>query len=193
MEQLLKIMSSIYPISDEVKERFANAWTPIEFAKKQFILREGHICRNIYFIEQGLARCFYVKGTTEVCTWFMMEGDLMISVESFFQQTKAKESIQALEDCRMYYISHHDLMALYHEFKELNFIGRTLTEKYYILCEQRLYSIRMMKAQESYAYLMNHFPEIIRRVPCKYIASYLGISEEYLSYIKRQAPIVKVS
>ena len=114
----------------------------------------------------------------------MKEGDVIISVESFYRQVKSYESIQALEDCIVWYISFEELKSIYRAFPEFNFVGRVLTEKYYCLSEQRLYSMRMMRSNERYRYLMDHNPELILRVPAKYIASYLGLSEAHLSVIK---------
>ena len=114
----------------------------------------------------------------------MKENDIIISVESFFRQTKSIESIQALEETVLYSISYNELQYIYRQFPEFNFIARVLTEKYYTLSEQRLYSIRMQRSHERYQYLLDHFPELIQRVPAKYLASYLGITEETLSRIR---------
>lgn len=73
---------------------------------------------------------------------------------------------------------------MYKTYPELNFIARVLTEKYYVLSEQRLYSLRKKRARERYEYLIDNFPELIQRVPSKYLASYLSVSEETLSRIK---------
>ncbi len=73
---------------------------------------------------------------------------------------------------------------MYRHFIDSNFLARVVTEKYYMLSEQRLFSIRMQRAQERYQYLIDNFPELIQRVPSKYIASYLSITEETLSRIR---------
>ena len=114
----------------------------------------------------------------------MQEGDVIISVESFFTQRPSYESIQALEDCELQYISYDELQYTYRNFPEFNFIGRVLTEKYYTLSEQRLFSIRMQRASERYQHLRENFPELIERVASKYLASYLGVTEVTLSKIK---------
>jgi CRP-like cAMP-binding protein len=114
----------------------------------------------------------------------MREGDVIISVESFFRQSTSYESIQSLEDCELYYISYIELQEIYRNFPEFNFVGRALTEKYFCLSEQKLYSIRMMRASERYEYLLQQFPELAMRVPAKYLASYLGITPEMFSKIK---------
>ena len=184
MELLLQNLESIHPMSEGCKEHLLTILREKEIAKKELLLRAGHICQHIYFIQKGLLRCFYYRNDVEISSWFMREGDVMVSVESFFHQKTSYESIQALEDCELYYISYKELQDIYRRFPEFNFIARVLTEKYYCLSEQRLYSIRMMRATERYEYLLEQHPELLLRVPAKYIASYLGITPEMLSKIK---------
>jgi CRP-like cAMP-binding protein len=184
MEQLLKFLNSIHPLCNELVNYLMQNLQGEAFKKKEMLLEKGRVCNNIYFIEKGLIRCFYLLNEKEVSSWFMKEGDVMISVESFFKQVPSYESIQALEDCKVYYINYNQLTYAYMKFVEFNFVGRVLTEKYYTLCEQRLYSLRMHKAAERYNDLLKNNPEIIQRVPSKHIASYLGISLETLSRVK---------
>lgn len=172
-QNLLNYLNSIYPLSDILKDKLANTLRSQEFKKKSILLREGQTCNYIYFIEQGLVRSYYLK-----------EGDVIISVNSFFKRTPSYEYIQAIEDTIVYFIHHDELQYLYKEFIEFNIIGQILTEKYYMLSEQRLFSIRNQKINERFTSLIEIFPEIIKRVPKKYIASYLGMSAESLSRIK---------
>lgn len=155
-----------------------------EIPKKAFLLRAGHICRNVYFIESGLFRCFYVKGNTDVCSWFMKEADIIVSIESFFRQKESYESIQALEDSCIYYVDYPTLQHIYKEFPEFNFIGRELIQHYYILWAQQLYGLRMQNSAERFQWLMQNHPELFLRVPAKYLASYLGITDVTLSKLK---------
>ena len=184
MEMLLQLMNSIYPVSVALTNHLSAVLKEKECIKKGFVLKAGQVCRNIYFIDKGLVRCYYTKGEKEICSWFMKEHDVIISVESFFQQKAAFENIQALEDCCLYYISFGDLQYMYHNFPEMNFIGRALVEKYYTLSEQRIYSLRMTTVREGYQYLKDKNPELILRVPSKFLASYIGTTEQSLSRIR---------
>ncbi len=184
MIELLQSLNLIYPVSPALHEYLIEKTKVVLLPKKAFLLKEGRICKNIYYINKGLARCFYIKDDKEVSSWFMKEGDHIISVESFFRQQPSYENIQAIEDCELFALSYEELHVIYYNFPEFNFIARVLTEKYYTLSEQRLFSLRMQRASERYAHLMNHFPEIIQRVPSTIIASYLGITLETLSRIK---------
>ncbi len=184
MEELFLYLESIHPMSDGLKMHLAEVLKRKEIPRKSFLLKASHISRNICFISKGLLRCFYVRDGHDISSWFMKEGDVIISVESFFRQVASYESIQALEDTTIHYISYEELQQIYRRFAEFNFIGRVLTERYYIQSEQRLYSIRMMRSQERYDYLMEHHSELVLRVPAKHLASYLGLTEVTLSKIK---------
>jgi len=184
MENILAFLNSIHALSDGCRQMLCEHLIRRELSKKAYLLKAGHVCRSICFIKQGLLRCFYIKEDQEVCSWFMMEGDVITSVESFFYQKESYESIQAIEDCEVFCIEHAQLEHIYRHFPEFNFISRVLLQKYYTLSEQRLYSLRMQRSQERYQYLLQHYPELILRVPAKYLASYLGISEETLSRIR---------
>ena len=185
MEELLQYLSLIAPLSNELCDYLLYTLTRKIYLRKEFLLKASHISDKIFFIEKGLVRCFYDQHEKEVCSWFMKEKDCIISVESFFLQRPSYESIQALEDTTSYYIDYGELQFIYKNFPEFNFIGRVLTEKYYMLSEQRLYSLRMQNAAERYHFLLENYPELIQRVPSKYLASYLGITEETLSRNKR--------
>lgn len=186
--ELLCFLESMHPMSDELKQHLAATLKEKRLTKKEYLLKSDHVSRNICFIAKGLLRCFYLKDENEVSSWFMKEGDVIVSVESFFQQKASYESIQALEDCLLYFITYDELQHIYRHFPEFNFIGRVLLEKYYMLSEQRLYSLRMQRAPERYAYLLEHHPELVLRVPSKYLASYLGITGQYLSMLKTAKP-----
>lgn len=184
MEELLNYLSQIQPLSDGLRDVLMQKLINVTLPKKSYHLRKGQVCRSISFVQKGLVRCFYVKDEREISSWFMKEGDVIVSVESFFKQEPSYESIQVLEDCELLSLRYDDLQKIYKEFPEFNFVGRVITEKYYTLSEQRLYSLRMQRASERYAHLMEHYPDIIQRVPSTYISTYLGITLETLSRIK---------
>lgn len=184
MEELLHYLNEIHPLSENLVDFLSRTLKTKKLLKKDYLLKKGHVSRDICFINKGLLRCFYLVDNKEVCSWFMKEGDVIVSVESFFNQTESYESIQALEDCIVHYITHDELEFIYNTYPEFNFVGRVVLTKYYILSEQRLRNMRMLRAVERYSYILENHPELILRVPNKYIASYLGVAEPTLSNIK---------
>ncbi|MBO9565367.1 MAG: Crp/Fnr family transcriptional regulator [Niastella sp.] len=188
MDILLRHLESIHPLSDELREYLLNHVRCREITKRDYLLKAGSVSRHVCFIVSGLLRCFYVKNDSdaEVSSWFMKEGDVVFSIESFYTQTPSYESIQALEDTQVFYISFEELEFIYQQFPEFNFIGRVLTIHYHKLWGEQLYSIRMHTGKQRYEWLLNNHAELLQRVPAKYLASYLDITEISLSRIKGQ-------
>ena len=184
METLLAYLNSIHPLSPGLISYLSENLKTRHLQRKDFLLKIGHVSREICFISKGMLRCYYHVDDKEVSSWFMKEGDVMISVASFFNQTESFEAIQALEESVISYITFSELQFIYQNFPEFNIIGRRLTEKYYVLSEERLHALRMQRAPERYAYLRDNHGELVLRVPSKYLASYLGITEVTLSVIK---------
>ena len=193
MDNLISYLHTIHPLSNSLREHLHDIVQIKEIPKNDFLLRAGNTCRHIFFIESGLVRCFYTSGKEDISCWFMKEGDVIISVESFLGQQPGYENIQAMEDIVGYCIRWEQLQFIYRHFPEFNFIGRVLTEKYYTLSERRLYSMRLQKAPDRYDYLLRDTPELINRIPVKYLASYLGISRETLSRIRHSRSISRYS
>ena len=164
MNELIKLLNTIHPLSDNALTYLSVNMKQKVLHKKGFFLRKGHISKDVCFVQKGLLRCFYYLDDKEVSSWFKKEGDIVMSGESFYQQTKSYESIQVLEECILYYVTYEELQYMYRNFTDLNFIARILTERYYILNEQRLYAMRMRTASEKYIYLMDYHPELILRV-----------------------------
>lgn len=184
MPDLIESLKAMYPISAELEYAIRSKIQPKALTKQQIILKPGQTAYYIYFIEHGLARGYSLKEGREISTWFMREGDFVISVASFLTQIPSTEYIQLLENTNLQSISYESLQQLYAEFPEFNIIGRLITEHYYILSEQRTYALRALSAKERYKQLLEDFPDIISRVAIKDIASYLGIAPETLSRIR---------
>ena len=181
---LLHLFRSITTISTELEERLKAILRKDTFPKKHLLLKEGQVSNYIYFIEKGFIRSYYLRYGKEITSWFMKEGDIIISVNSFYKRLPSYEYIQTIEESTVSFIDYNELHQLYNEFTEFNIVGRRLTEKYYGLSEERLYSMRKQSAEERFKFLLDRYPEIFKRAPLGYIASYLGVSLETVSRIR---------
>jgi CRP-like cAMP-binding protein len=184
MTSVLHYLQSIHPLPENLIAYLQQIIRKKELSRKEYLLKEGQVCRNIHFIEKGLLRAYYVKDGGEVSSWFMQEKDVCMGVESYYRQQPSQEYIQALEDSVVYSITYEELQRIYRNFPVFNYTGRVLTERYYMLSEQRSKSMRMQRSHERYDWLMERYPELMQRVPAKYIASYLGITEVTLSVVR---------
>lgn len=184
-EAVLTLFNHIHPVSSGLSNAIREH-TKIEcFKKKDHLLRLNETNRRICFIVKGAVRTYYIdKDGHDITSWLLFEGDLAISVYSFFSQCPSFEAIEAIEDCCMLSLSYEKLSRLYLEFLELNYIGRRLTEQYYIRSEEKANALRILNARERYLDLLQKYPLVLTRVPLGYIASYLGITQSTLSRVR---------
>lgn len=186
MKELLSLLHTIHPLSPELVRYLTENLKTKTIKKKEYLLSPHQVCRQIYFIRKGLFRCFYLQHDEEVCAKFLKEGDIVVSATSFFLQVESTEYIQAIEDAILWYLDYDQLQFIYATFPEFNFISRQLSIKSYLLSEQRISFIRMKLAADRYNAMLRNFPELILRVPVKYMASYLCISFETLCRIRNR-------
>lgn len=189
-ECVIKNLSQICPLSDGLIRRLSEVTSQISLKAKTVLLQPGKICEKVFFIENGFARAFYNRGDQEITSWFMGEGDVIVSVHSFFAQKPSFESIELLEDSILTALSYAELQLIYQEFIEFNMIGRVLTEKYYMLSEERTFGLRLQTTEERYVALLKNHPEIFNRAPLKHVASYLGMMPETLSRLRAKVRII---
>ena len=121
----------------------------------------------------------------EITTWFASENDAVTSMYSFITQKPSYETIEVLEDCILYEINYENVQLLLKKYPEFNLIGRLLTEKYYIKLEERTMSLQFQSATERYLKLLQQ-PQLLQKASLGMIASYLGISQETLSRIRKK-------
>lgn len=184
---IINFLSNIYPLSEGLMNYLNNHLKEIHLKKKEVFLKSGQVNDKIAFIVKGFLRSYYITDEgIDTSVWFMKEGDVCISVKSFYERIPSEEYIEAQEQSILLYISFEELQDAYHLFPEFNIIGRKLTEKYYALSEERLLGIRNKKAKDRYAFLLNHHPEIAQRALVQHIASYLDIDKHRLSKIRAQ-------
>jgi CRP/FNR family transcriptional regulator, anaerobic regulatory protein len=184
-EIVISYLQSIHPLSQGLQQELHQSLKEATLKKKQLYLKEGEVSNKISFVISGLLRSYTVNNEGEETTcWFMKEGDVTISVKSFFERTPSTEFIQAIEPCVLLYITYDELEMLYTKYPEFNVVGRLIVQKYYVLSEERLTGIRNLKAGERYAFLLQTHPEIIQRAPVKYLASYLDLTNRSINRLK---------
>lgn len=189
MKELVEFLCSTakaagWPLSEGCLVRLSQIVKTISLKQDEFILKDGQVCKNLYFIQKGLLKCFYVRDGKPVSDWFFGEMETVVSIDSFYDQVPGEDFIQALEDTDLFYITYDDLDKLYKDFIEFNVIGRILTNKYLRIWHQQARNIRMLTAEERYAFLLAKQPELINRVPVRDLASYLDMSRETLSRMR---------
>lgn len=184
---LLETLSFIIPLPTPMQNR-VKAESLIEtFERKKLLLSPGETARRVYFVRSGFLRAYFIDDSGNECTtWFTGKGDLMISISSFFTQQPANEYIEVLQDCKLQSISWLELNAYYADFREANLVGRLITQRYFTLSEERAILLRTRSPEQRYDLLLRNHPEIEQQTTQQNIASFLNISRETLSRIRRK-------
>lgn len=185
MEELVKLLLGKAPMSKKLMKRLGIIVKRIEFKKGQKILIPGQVCKTIFYVESGLIRIYHMLGNQEVTDWFIREGDICISVGSFFLQLPSTEYHVALEDCVVYGISFEELEETYAKFPKFNIHGRLICQQYYTELDNRTKFLKLQENKVKYAALMDANPSFMQRLATIHVASYLGVSRSTLQKIKR--------
>ncbi|MBP6681225.1 MAG: Crp/Fnr family transcriptional regulator [Saprospiraceae bacterium] len=184
MKKLKEIIDSIHPLTPKAYEAFLGICTPMTVKKNADLQSIGQICKSIYFIKKGALRVYYYKGETDITDSLEFEGAFVARVESLVTGQPSKKGIQAIEDCELIVINTDKLYALYDSYLEIERLFKQLFLKAFIGILNRIESIQFHSAEVRYANFLKEYPDALKRVPLKYIASYLGITQVSLSRIR---------
>lgn len=177
----------IHPVSEELLDYIDANCFSCSVGRGRFLLKAGEICQHVYFIRKGVLRAYVREGSKEITTWITPENEMITSIRSFFDlRIPSRENIQALEDSELVGASYEQLQYLYDHFLEMNVVGRKLLERYYRDAEERAFICRLTRAVSKYEHFLATKGELANRVPLKYIASYLGMTLETLSRVRKK-------
>ena len=157
---------------------------PMKFAKNEFILREGEICTNIYWIVKGLVRQFYFKNDKELTEYMATENNIVMCIESLFREQPTKLQIKALEPTILIALPKADLEAVAMKSVNIQILYRKILEESLILSQHHADMLRFESAQDRYQKLVKNQPQLVLRAPLVYIASYLQMTPETLSRVR---------
>jgi CRP-like cAMP-binding protein len=156
-----------------------------EFKKKDILLREGSACREVFFVNSGLLRVFFVDNEGEEKTFhFAPENTFATDYKSFLKEVPSNYSIQALEDTQVLIMSLEMVMAGYDKLRNGEKLGRLLAEDHFFLFNDKIQALYTQTPLKRYENLTTSFPNIYQRVPQHLIASFLNISSVHLSRLK---------
>ncbi|TXD51980.1 MULTISPECIES: Crp/Fnr family transcriptional regulator [unclassified Polaribacter] len=185
IKNIHQVISSFIEISNEEWVNYSSMFKTKEIKKKEIILQEGNICKDVFFINKGVLRFYFVDNNGEEKTFhFAIENTFATDYKSFLKQIPSNYSIQALEDTQVVTMSLDMLLSGYEILKNGEKLGRLLAEEYFFMFNDKIQAIYTQTPLDRYNNLTTNFPEIFQRVPQHLIASYLTISSVHLSRLK---------
>lgn len=157
------------------------------YPKGTILLREGGLCRHLYFIQKGSLRFFYVdEEGKDITHWFSFEGDFMTEVNSFFSQAPSDFYLETLEDSEIFSLSLESMEILSNNFTEFNQLEKMIYRNAVLELGEKIKDLQFRDAKTRYDNLLKKQEDILLRVPLGHIASYLGITQQSLSRIRRR-------
>ena len=186
MEQIRALYTEQFGISEKDWALFASRLKPDRYPKKKIILRAGETESNLTFLETGIVRYYLPKPESELTFGFTFEGSFFSAYDSFLTRKPSAYTIETLSECVVWRLAYDDLQCLYRETDIGNFIGRRTSEELFIRKSQRELALLNDSPEARYLNLFSERPELIRRIPLKYIASYIGVTPQALSRIRRR-------
>jgi len=183
LKQYLELFS---PLPAEDWEFFVSRLLQRSFSKKELILQAGKVENYVSFIESGIIRYFVREREKEITFEIAFENSFATAYDSFLTRTPVWYDAAALTDTVLWSISYEDLQEMYSRTAVGNRIGRLAAEELYIKKNKRQLSLLKDTAEQRYMNLLTDYPHLIQFIPLKYLASYIGITPQALSRIRRR-------
>lgn len=176
LTELRQFCHNIHPLQDHEWDDFANCWQPYTAKRKTILTKQGETERYLYFVTEGVQRAFYAgDGEKEATIVFTYPFSFSGVADSFLTQTPSRyflETLTASEFIRTTYQQVNDLMLRYHNFETL--IRKATAFSLAGVLERQI-ELQCFSAEEKFKVLLKRSPHVLRLIPHKYLASYLGI------------------
>lgn len=172
-------------LTDDEYSKYVLPYTRIKkFGKKEILTRAGEVENNIYFILKGLIRKYYLKGRDEINTQISTEGHIIHSQESFHSRTPSDYTVETIEPSEVIMMTYDSLESLFAQSQKMERLGRMVITYTMVMKDRWQVQLVKMTPRERFIHFVTKNPEMLQRVPQKYLASYLNIKPETFSRFK---------
>ncbi|KMQ61903.1 Crp/Fnr family transcriptional regulator [Chryseobacterium sp. BLS98] len=186
-QNIIKNISRFVTLTPEEEKIYEDLLTLQKFPKKTLLLREGEICQFEGFIKEGCVRTYYLdENGFEVTLLFAVEDWWITDIASFNNQIPSKIFIETLEDTEIYMLTPETKEELLRKVPKFERAFRLLIQRYVVTLQNRLVNTISQPATDRYLEFIRVYPTIPQRVAQYYIASYLGVSKEFVSTIRKR-------
>ncbi|WP_158797983.1 Crp/Fnr family transcriptional regulator [Pedobacter sp. L105] len=184
---IIETISKLVEINPDDLMSISDCFESRTINKSQFLLKEGEVCDFWGFIYQGIVRSYTPNDRGEEYTnGFIMENDFICQFLSFQSRKPSSVNVHALEDTKLVFLSHKELQKVYSRFPIFEKFARKLYEDRFAQAKAQMLFRVQLSATDRYLYLLEKRPSLIQRVPLKYLASYLNITDSTLSRVRRK-------
>jgi CRP/FNR family transcriptional regulator, anaerobic regulatory protein len=188
IEPLLSYFDRLILLNEEEKELVTQYFHPRLYRKRQYVLQEGNICTQLNFVVRGCLRMYKIdeQGATHILQ-FAAENYWINDLGSFHSEKPSELNIDALDDTMVLQIKRNDLVSMYLHAPKFDRIFRVLIENSFVNLQKRLLQNISSTAEERYQAFLDSYPHLVNRLSQTQIASFLGITPEFLSRLRNKA------
>ena len=193
LDMLRQYVSGYVALTNEEFTFLAEKIVVRSFDRRQQLVSVGDVEQHMNFLVRGLARMYFIKGRTEVITNIAKEGELISSSASFLSGDPSCYFIETLEPAMMLSITREHLDSLYRQSPSVERLGRLITTQFVLQKEEWELECMRLDTKERFLRFVENNPDLLQRVPQKYLASYLNMKPETFSRLKhllRKRPVV---
>ena len=180
------ILQNVTPISESEWLNFEQYFSIRKLQKNDFLWKEGEICKHLVFIKSGLVYWYYRKEEKEIITNLYFEKAVFYDDYSFIEQEPSVLTYVALETTELIVIPRIVMYEMFDKYKSFERLGRMMVERQHIISIKEQLNLIGNKAEEKYLNMITSQPDLLKRVPLKIVASYLNITPEHLSRIRKK-------
>jgi CRP-like cAMP-binding protein len=184
MHDLSEFIQSKITIETSDLNNILSNFNKVIVDKGQFVLKRGQIASHYYFIKSGALRFYYGDFEEQLTAWVVVKGEFFTEISSLNPQIPTRFNIEAIERTELLCIHKNDMDSLYKQIPAWQEFGRITWESMSIRMIDRIISFQTLSAEERYLEFMQD-KELIKRVPVKQIASFLGVTPNALSRIRK--------
>jgi CRP-like cAMP-binding protein len=184
LESIRQFINQQIELTDEEFQTLASKLQPVSFDKKTKVIEIGEVATKFYFVTKGISRRYFYRGKKEIVTHLVKEGGVMGSVISFLTGEPSRYILETIEPVTALAISKTDLEQLFLSGKKWDKFGRKLITLFFLQAEYRAIDNIRYSTRERFVTFMKQNPDLVLRVPQKYLASYLEIQPETFSRLK---------
>lgn len=186
LQPLLQLVQYVHPISPSIGQYIVDHTEQLEVASGKILQESGSLSFYTYFIVKGAIRGFITEDKKDITTWISTDGELVSSISGIDGNAVSLENMQAIEDCVLLRICNKAMHELYDLHPEFNIVGRKMLQSYYRDSEKRAFVVRLKSAEHKYLFFLEQYSHLSNRIQLQYIASFLGITMETLSRVRRK-------
>ena len=179
--------NEIFPLSEEEKYQIKSKFKERQIKRRQYILQQGDVCKHYTFVSEGCFKLYKIdKSGKEHNLQFTIENEWISDLGSLYTETPSEVYIEAIEKSTIFQIERKDLVYLYTNYPNIDRRFRVVIENLFIALQQRMFKNISSTAEERYSYFFETHPNLFNRISNVQIASYLGVTPEFLSTIRHK-------